>query len=360
MKKYVFHTDTVIPFSAFNTFGINAKPNSGNPIGFFGTGLKYAVSIILRLGGTIRVFIDGVEYEFFLSKKDFRGKMFQEVRMKKRKGLLSSWQYDKLPFTTELGKNWGLWQAFRELESNTRDENGSSYWSDGIESAAESKGKTLIEISCRGLEEVIENAGTVFFDPSSHKLVHDCLRFSAYDVPSKYLYYRGVRVYDLRYPSRYTYDFKQGYVDLSEDRSARNSYMLFWYISQQFMTEVHEKEILFKALHKSREQGSHFEGNELSFSDPEYGMSDTFRYVSTVLERKGSLSYSAHSYFTTAKAMESTSSGETIKASLTAEEWGAILNFVNTYNSWMDEGVERSNLIQAAKKLQQQVGHDGE
>lgn len=355
MNTYTYTTNTVVPFAAFNTFGINAKPNSHNPIGFFGTGLKYAVSIILRLGGTMRVFIDGVEYEFFLSKKDFRGKMFQEVRMKKRRGLFSSWSYDKLPFTTELGKNWNLWQAHRELESNTRDENGTSGWAEPIEDPSVSKGKTIIEISCKGLDEVIEDASSVFFDPTDHKMIHDCLRFKVYDVPSKYLYYRGVRVYDLRYPARYTYDFKQGFVDLSEDRSARNSYVLFWYIAQQMMTEIHNKDILFKALSKSKETAAHFEGNELNFSDPEYGMSDAFRYVSSVLDRKGKLSYSAHTYYTTAASMSMSSGGETIKVSLEQHEWGMIVDFLDTYNKLMDEE-EQIKLLQILSKLKEQVG----
>lgn len=32
-----------------------------------------------------------------------------------------------LPFALNYGRNWEPWMAFRELESNTRDEGGSSY-----------------------------------------------------------------------------------------------------------------------------------------------------------------------------------------------------------------------------------------
>lgn len=122
----IFQNQGLIPIDAFTTFGINAKPNSDNPIGYFGTGLKYAVAVTLRLGGTFRLFRGIEEYEFYLKEKDFRGKSFQTVRMRKRKSLMARWSYDKLPFTTELGKNWKPWMAIRELESNTRDENGHS------------------------------------------------------------------------------------------------------------------------------------------------------------------------------------------------------------------------------------------
>lgn len=358
-RVYRFETDTVIPFSAFNTFGINAKPNSSNPIGFFGTGLKYGVSIILRLGGTMRVFIDGTEYEFFLSSKDFRGKHFQEVRMKKRSGLLSKWQYDKLPFTTELGKNWELWQAYRELESNTRDENGISRWVDEpIQNASSTKGKTVIEISCRGLDEVIDTANTVFLDTPMMRVVHECNRFVMYDAPSKHLYYRGVRVYDLRYPSRYTYNFKQGFVELSEDRTARNSYMLFWYIAQQFMTEVHSENLLFKALSKSKDGKNHFEGYELNFSDPEYGMSSEFRRVSESLKKNDKLSYAPNAYYSLATSFSAGSSGESVKASLEQHEWNRLIEFLDTYNTLLDDD-DQHELMEVVRKLKEQV-YDGE
>jgi hypothetical protein len=96
-----------------------------NPIGQFGTGLKYAVAVILRHGGTVRLFIETEEYEFYVHEKDFRGKELQTVRMRKRHGTLARWMSSRqLPFTLNYGRNWELWQAYRELESNARDERG--------------------------------------------------------------------------------------------------------------------------------------------------------------------------------------------------------------------------------------------
>ena len=108
--KYAFKTPGRIPLEAFSTFGINVK-KSNDPIGRFGTGLKYAVAVILRLGGTIEFWVDGVHHIFYLKEDKFRGESFDFIRMKKEKGLLSKvgWEYTKLPFTTELGKDWQLW-----------------------------------------------------------------------------------------------------------------------------------------------------------------------------------------------------------------------------------------------------------
>ena len=74
-----FKTPTSVPLEAFSLMGVNVK-TSNNAIGRFGTGLKYAVAVILRYGGSIQLFIDGVEHEFYLSKKEFRGKIDSVVQ----------------------------------------------------------------------------------------------------------------------------------------------------------------------------------------------------------------------------------------------------------------------------------------
>lgn len=283
VTPFTFYTPTSIPIDAFTTFGLNAKPNSDNPIGHFGTGLKYAVAIILRMGGKIQLVVDGVEYEFYTTDKDFRGKQFKQIRMRKRRrGILNWGRSEALAFTTELGKNWGLWQAYRELESNTRDENGES---GDYQETVFGKGSYLT-VTCPGFFEVTQETNDVFLDEKGPK-VYENERLTIYEGESKYLYYRGVRVHDMRYPARYTYDFKKGYVKLSEDRSAMEAWLLFHYISLAYIQEVVEPKILYKALNKSdRVDQFHFEGHDLSFSSS-YVPSNTFRDVAKKLTVRG-------------------------------------------------------------------------
>lgn len=54
MSKLYFLNNGEFDVSAMLTFGVSAK-ESDNPIGQFGTGFKYAIAIILRLGGSISV-----------------------------------------------------------------------------------------------------------------------------------------------------------------------------------------------------------------------------------------------------------------------------------------------------------------
>jgi len=342
---YAFTTNTVIPIDAFTTFGINAKPNSGNPIGYFGTGLKYAVAVILRQGGTIRVLVDGTEYEFYTTDADFRGKHFKKIRMKKRGDILGRWRYEPLPFTTELGKNWDLWHAYRELESNTRDEHGSSHVCDPA-LLSESKGKTIIEVNCAGFEEAVKVENDVFLDHPGEK-VFENRYFTMYDKPSKHLYYRGVRVYDMRYPARYTYDFKQGHVDLSEDRSARNTFMLFWYISGALLREVTDKVVLQKALNKSKDDSKlHFEGHDLSFSSTEYGISNEFSEVAKRLSMKGFATESVRTVYlgVVSRAPEK----KVTTAEFTEDQWHVVLQALKYV---VDNGVDLGDIQHDARDI---------
>jgi hypothetical protein len=279
---YTFWTPTNIPIDAFTTFGLNAKPNSDNPIGHFGTGLKYAVAIILRFGGHLQLVVNGVEYEFYTTDKDFRGKQFQQIRMRKRRrGILSWGRSEALAFTTELGKNWGLWQAFRELESNTRDENGTSMANQAIDTHG-----SYITVTCPGFYEVTQETNQVFLDKKGPK-VFENRHMTIYEGESNFLYYRGVRVHDMHYPARYTYDFKKGHVKLSEDRSAMETWLLFHFISMAYIQEIEDPKVLYRALNKSdRVDQFHFEGHDLSFSSS-YVPSNTFRDVARKLTVRG-------------------------------------------------------------------------
>src|SRR5690606_31422269 len=92
-------TPGLLDIRSITTFGLHAKPGTNTPIGKFGTGLKYAIATLLRLGCKVQLFIGEVEYEFFTKKNDFRGMEYHQVYMRKRKGVLAKWSSVELPFT---------------------------------------------------------------------------------------------------------------------------------------------------------------------------------------------------------------------------------------------------------------------
>ena len=214
----IFKTPGELDVRAFTMFGLSAKPGSNNPIGKFGTGLKNAVAVLLRSACSIRVFIGETEYEFCTVKSDFRGQEFEQIRMRKRQSLLKQWRYVDMPYTTELGKFWKPWQAFRELESNTRDEDGATYVDHESMSFGEPNTTTIV-VSGTEFEEAYKNRDTVFLPNALTRREGDD-KVQVFNEPSKHIYWRGIRAFDLEHPSVYTYNILED-MDLTEDRTLK-------------------------------------------------------------------------------------------------------------------------------------------
>ena len=286
-----YATPSLLPIEAFSVMGMSAKPNSTNPIGEFGTGLKLAVAATLRLGGKFRMRIGGVEYEFYVKTREFRGTRHEQVMLRKRKGVFHKWSYQELPFTLNYGRNLDWWQIHRELESNTRDENGSvmAYGGEWLNGATDEQ--TIIEVEHPGVV-VAATEGEVFFDPGDEKPVWSTSAVDVYDLPSKHMYYRGVRVFTLQHPSRFTYNFKPGQVRLTEDRSPSNVWWLNTLLCNGWMTNtLIPKGAVYKALnYDPKKDQPTFQTHSLEFDPTSPGISGTFVDVARELKKKGFVS----------------------------------------------------------------------
>lgn len=255
-KAVVFSTPGLIPLEAFTAFGVNAKPNSKNPIGFFGTGLKYAIAVLVRNKCKVDLWIGHTLYTFYSKETDFRGKKFDFIQMKrtyKKNPLSNLWKksYHTLPFTTELGKNWELWQAFRELYANTMDEEGLTYVADSAEFSI-----GAMKEDATGHSTYFVVSGDSFVDEyyDRHRnFLEDGLQersgseiLQVLDRPSKHVYYRGMRVMDLKEEAQYTYNFLRT-IELTEDRTAKYPFLLESWISDYIM-QLEDEEKLRKVV----------------------------------------------------------------------------------------------------------------
>lgn len=82
-----FHNPGEIDIRGATIAGLSAKEGD-NPIGFFGTGLKYSIASVLRWGGSIKIYSSQTQYSFGASELEFRGKSFSQVMLHKETGLL--------------------------------------------------------------------------------------------------------------------------------------------------------------------------------------------------------------------------------------------------------------------------------
>ena len=142
-----FFNKEAIDLRTITTMGVTAKVTD-NAIGYFGTGLKYAIATLLRTGHKVTLVRDGKRIEFTSQTEDIRGKEFGLVYM----------GHQPLAFTIELGKNWTAKDAYRELASNARDEqlggvsNGRDAFADDRLAPIYDMG-TIIKVEGDGIEE---------------------------------------------------------------------------------------------------------------------------------------------------------------------------------------------------------------
>ena len=199
-----FENESKFDLDAMLTLGVSVKEND-NAIGYFGTGFKYAAAIILRLGGTIEVCSHGEVIRFTTRASLIRGKEFHIVQAN---------GVDK-GFTTDLGKNWEPWMAYRELYCNAMDEGGTV----GL---VQQGMYTCIRVDCKELEEAHANKDSFILKRDLICVMDD---IEIHRGSSNAYYYKGIRVASLSKPSFYTYNFLSE-VELTEDRTAKYPFML--------------------------------------------------------------------------------------------------------------------------------------
>ena len=201
-----FYNDGLIDMTAVTTFGVSAKENK-SPIGYFGTGLKYAIAIVLRNGGRVRLWRGNEKFDFTAQQTSVRDQEFHVVHMNGQ----------PLGFTTHMGVNWRVWQAFRELYCNALDEGGSAT-SSHVEP---SDNTTLLQVwNCEEFEGAYERRDTIVLSSKPKQQMAGC---EVHPGKSDGVYYRGILAAALEEPAFFTYNITHGLM-LTEDRTIKHMF----------------------------------------------------------------------------------------------------------------------------------------
>ena len=201
----IFENPGILDIKALTIMGLNVKEND-NPIGYFGTGFKYGVAVATRFNCDV-IIQDGsgqVGKKIARRTELFRGAEFDSL-------FLGDIQ---LPFTTDLGKNWSLWQAYREFRGNCDDENGLIYASTTLPLSEVSI--TRIIVSGDSFTEVHDNRGEYFWDPNNQQALGGG-NSRSYERPG-YIFYKGIRVSEIFEKTDWSYNIVDRQLELSEDR----------------------------------------------------------------------------------------------------------------------------------------------
>ena len=224
----IFTTSGILHSESWSIMGINAKPDNDSPIGFFGTGMKIALAILLRENATVAIKTPNGNYEFGVVTKNFRDKTFDVITCNNL----------ELGFTTELGKQWGLEGAYRELVSNTMDESGE--W--GRYPITEKD--STIYVTNKKFAECFDNHENIFV--GSRVPIASSDKLNIYKGDGK-IFYRGVKVGFIE-EAMYSYELLDE-VKLTEDRTIFNIYDVYRSIERgiEKLTDKSILKLLFTA-----------------------------------------------------------------------------------------------------------------
>ena len=205
----VFENKGILPLECISTFGVSIKENE-NAFGYFGTGLKYAIAILLRNKQCITILAGKKKYTFTTEKRTVRGKDFLFILMNGK----------SLNFTTEVGKDWKIWQCYRELYCNCMDEKGGRV-RQASEAPNPSENTTYIIVEGSKFELVFLKAGTIVL--TSKPLFQSLYpSLEIHNGASKSLYYKTIKAYELETrPAMFTYNITSN-ISLTEDRTIKS------------------------------------------------------------------------------------------------------------------------------------------
>ncbi len=252
------------------TMGLSAKTRD-DAIGFFGTGFKYAVAIILRALGTIKITTKGEDgiyyiYEFISQRENFRGQEIDFIYIRDH----ATGELINSNFTTRMGINWQDWMAFRELYCNCMDENGtvSTEYIDGFD--------TVIDVDCSTIAKAFNDKDNYILPKMEP--IHSDDKVDIYDVVLPYIYYRGIAVLKFE-NAAFTYNIKQR-IDLTEDRTVAYEWIvrdIIRDVIQRTESETIIEKIVMETTDKCAEQRTVYFDASVTVSDKFLEVCDRLR-----------------------------------------------------------------------------------
>lgn len=262
-----FFNPGLIDLEAVRTMGASVKqPGS---FGMFGTGLKYAIATVLRGGGLVSLYRGAESHEFSTVEREIRGEPFELVCL------------DGVPmgFTTALGRNWKPWMVLREFGCNARDEGGDfAAISEGRKLADfTSPDQTVFTVEWADLEDAYRQKGELFLEGEP---IHEDEKLRILPGPSRHLFYRGVRVFQLEKPAAHSYDILEEQM-LTEDRTLFGSWSAD-YIIRDALLKLNDKTALEAAICA----GSNYHENSLDFEESARYTTPSRAFLDTVVEAR--------------------------------------------------------------------------
>lgn len=242
--KLVFQNSGEIDPRLISTFGCSVK-ESANPIGFFGTGLKYGLAVLLRTGHQISIQCGARRYTVESSAETVRGKEFGFV-------YIVGDTRTPLGFTTELGKTWEIWMAYRELFCNVKDEPDSEVYTRANEPSP-APGLTRIVVDGTGILKAHQERDEFLLLGAPDFTVGE---FQLFNRPTRSFFYKGIKVGTFQHEAMFAYN-QASPIALTEDRTVKEPHLISYHLSRAMLAAA-PREILYRVLVADAKHVEHF------------------------------------------------------------------------------------------------------
>jgi hypothetical protein len=215
MEKILnFANNGIISLLDLTTMGDSSKRTDSSKIGQFDSGLKYAISILVRNNVDFEILTGDFKYTFSEYLKSEEGKSKNLIQIKQHNWMTGEDKFFTSAFAVNLGFDWEFWMAVRELFSNCIDENGGvlNYLSDDSNLDTQ----IIIDASHDKISNILDNWDSYFINDHFYfykyknvKIYHNTLADKSYRI-----YKNGVLVYhDPEKQSMYLYEISNGQLD---------------------------------------------------------------------------------------------------------------------------------------------------
>ena len=248
----LFVNDGMLDIRALTTFGVSVKAND-SAIGYFGTGFKYALATCLRHAQEVRVHAGNSIYKFKTVPESIRSETFDVIHMS-----VNNRKSKSIGITTQAGRNWNLFHAYREFYSNCIDEGGFIEQRDNVPTMY----PICIFVKGQLFEEVHKARNTIILDKKNKKLLFANSYVEIFEGNSSTIFYRGIAAKTTNNPSLFTYNITSR-MDLTEDRTLACEWTTRNLIANAVM-QSEQEDIIMPAIIQARSYESQLDFNYIS------------------------------------------------------------------------------------------------
>lgn len=209
----------MIEKEAFTLIGASTKRDDSSKIGFFGSGLKYSLAVLLRNNTVFQIYSGMCQIKVDTKQTMFRDKIFNQILI----------EGQETGFTKEMGVDWEPWFPIREIYCNALDENnGSISYVDRIEPV---DGETHFYIQIDDKIRKILDDWNDYFTNKRTDIILDCPEIKVfYGAKGKNILYRkGVQCDINRCDCLFHYDMPT--FKINESRTLKDKWEAFYDIA---------------------------------------------------------------------------------------------------------------------------------